>query len=114
MENFQQKTSMIWNIADILRGGWKQHEYADVILPLVVIKRLDSILADSKPKVLDQYHQYNGKIKDIEPILRKASGVEFFNVSPYGLTKLLEDPRNITKNFKKYLNDYISNIRNII
>lgn len=112
MENFQQKTSMIWNIADILRGGWKQHEYADVILPLLVIKRLDSILADTKQKVLEQYNQFHGQI-DTDPILRRASGVNFYNVSPYDFNKLLEDPRNIAKNFKKYLNDYSSNIRDI-
>ena len=44
---------MIWNIADILRGGWKQYEYQDVILPLVVLKRLDSILIDTKSQVLE-------------------------------------------------------------
>ncbi len=114
MENFQQKTSMIWNIADILRGGWKQHEYADVILPLVVIKRLDSVLSGTKAKVLDHYHQWSGKVKDLEPILKKTSGYDFFNVSEYDFKKLTEDPRNITKNFKKYLNDYSSNIRDII
>lgn len=114
MENFSQKTSLIWNIADILRGGWKQYEYQDVILPLVVIKRLDSILTDTKPKVLESYDQWNGKIQDLDPILRKASGAAFYNVSPYDLKKLSEDPRNIAKNFKKYLNDFSPNIRDII
>lgn len=114
MENFSQQTSLIWNIADILRGGWKQYEYQDVILPLVVIKRLDSILTDTKPKVLESYDQWHGKIQDLDPILRKASGVAFYNVSPYDLKKLAEDPRNIAKNFKKYLNDFSPNIRDII
>ncbi|MDC1205350.1 type I restriction-modification system subunit M [Candidatus Pacebacteria bacterium] len=114
MENFSQKTSLIWSIADILRGGWKQYEYQDVILPLVVIKRLDSILEDTKPKVLESHNQWSGKIQDLDPILRKASGVAFYNVSPYDLKKLAEDPRNIAKNFKKYLNDFSPNIRDII
>jgi len=114
MENFSQNTSLIWNIADILRGGWKQHEYQDVILPLVVIKRLDAILADNKSKVRESYNQWNGKIQDLDPILRKASGVAFYNVSDYHLKKLAEDPRNIAKNFKKYLNDFSPNIRDII
>jgi len=114
MENFSKNTSLIWSIADILRGGWKQYEYQDVILPLVVIKRLDSILTDTKPKVIESYNQWNGKIQDLDPILRKASGVAFYNVSPYDLKKLAEDPRNIAKNFKKYLNDFSPNIRDII
>lgn len=114
MENFSQKTSMIWNIADILRGGWKQHEYQDVILPFVVLKRLDAILEPTKAKVLEQHNQWKGKIKDIEPILKKASGSEFFNVSPYDFHKLTEDPNNIAKNFNQYLKDYSENIRDII
>ncbi len=113
MENNKSQAGMIWSIADILRGGWKQHEYQDVILPLVVLRRLDSILEDTKAKVLEQHNRYNGKIKDLEPILKKAAGVEFFNSSPYTFQKLLEDPRQIVKNFKLYLNGYSSNIRDI-
>jgi type I restriction enzyme M protein len=114
MENFSQKASMIWGVADILRGGWKQHEYQDVILPLVVLKRLDSILADTKSKVLETHNQYHGKLKDTDQILKHASGVAFFNTSPYDFKKLLEDPHSIAKNFKHYLNGYSENIQDII
>lgn len=113
MENFSQKVAMIWGIADILRGGWKQHEYQDVILPLVVLKRLDCILADTKAKVIEQNNQWKGKIKDIDPILNKASGVGFYNISPYDFIKITEDPRNIFKNFKHYINGFSANIRDI-
>jgi type I restriction enzyme M protein len=113
MENFSQKVAMIWGIADILRGGWKQHEYQDVILPLVVLKRLDCILADTKAKVIEQNNQWKGKIKDIDPILNKASGVGFYNISPYDFIKITEDPRNIFKNFKHYINGFSPNIRDI-
>lgn len=105
---------MIWSVADILRGGWKQHEYQDVILPLVVLKRLDSILADTKAKVLDSHNQYHGKLKDLDQILKHASGVAFYNTSPYDFKKLLEDPHGIAKNFKHYLNGYSENIQDII
>ena len=105
---------MIWGVADILRGGWKQHEYQDVILPLVVLKRLDSILADTKSKVLETHNQYHGKLKDTDQILKHASGVAFFNTSPYDFKKLLEDPHSIAKNFKHYLNGYSENIQDII
>lgn len=112
MENFTQKTSLIWSIADILRGGWKQHEYQDVILPLVVLKRLDSILSDTKAKVLTQYNEYKGKV-DVDPILKKVSGVGFYNTSPYDFEKLTEEPSQVAKNFKHYLNGYSENIRDI-
>lgn len=113
MESFNKITSTIWSIADILRGGWKQHEYQDVIIPLMVLKRLDCILEDTKEKVREQHDQYSGKVKDLDPILKRASGVEFYNVSPYDFKKLTEDPRHIAKNFKKYLNDYSKNIQEI-
>ena len=112
MESFNQKTQMIWNIADILRGGWHQYEYQNVILPLVVLKRLDSILTDTKSKVLDQYNEYNGKV-NVEPILKSASGVGFYNISPYDFKKLTEEPSQIAANFSNYLNGFSENIRDI-
>lgn len=113
MEHFSKITSTIWNIADILRGGWKQHEYQDVIIPLMVLKRLDCILSDTKDKVREQYDQYKGKVNDLDPILKRTAKAEFYNVSPYDFNKLTEDPRNIAKNFKKYLSYYSENIREI-
>jgi type I restriction enzyme M protein len=113
MENFSQKTALIWNIADILRGGWKQHEYQDVILPLVVLKRLDSILADKKDEVRVKYNEYKGKVTDLDPILKRASGVEFYNVSGYDFHSLLSEPKHIGKNFKQYITGYSKNIQDI-
>lgn len=113
MENFNKQTSMIWNIADILRGGWKQHEYQDVILPLVVLKRLDSILTDTKEKVLVKYNEYNGKINDLGPILQRTSGVPFYNISQYDFKNLLGEPKHLAKNFKQYINGYSKNIQDI-
>lgn len=113
MENFNQKASMIWNIADILRGGWKQHEYQDVILPLLVLKRLDSILLDSKEKVLAKYNEYKGKIIDLEPILKRTSGVAFYNTSDYDFRNLLGESKHLAKNFKQYLNGYSKNVKDI-
>ncbi|MBU1028795.1 type I restriction-modification system subunit M N-terminal domain-containing protein, partial [Patescibacteria group bacterium] len=69
MTNFKEKAQLIWSIADILRGGWKQHEYQDVILPLVVFRRLDLLLAPTKKAVLEQYNELSGEINDLDPIL---------------------------------------------
>jgi type I restriction enzyme M protein len=113
MENFNQKTSMIWNVADMLHGGWKQHEYQDVILPLVVLKRLDSILADTKQAVLNKNDEYQGKINDLDPILKRTSKVEFYNISAYDFKLLLSDPKNIAKNFRLYITGFSKNIQDI-
>ena len=58
----ENQASLIWNIADILRGGWKQYEYQNVILPLVVLKRIDSVLAPEKQKVIQTNTQMAGRV----------------------------------------------------
>ena len=57
--NFKEKANLIWNVADLLRGDYKQSDYGKVILPLTVLRRLDCVLAPTKQKVLN----YLPKIK---------------------------------------------------
>lgn len=111
--NFQSKTSLIWNIAELLRGSWKQHEYQDVILPLTVLKRLDSVLGKTKQQVLKEYNQHHGKV-NIEPILKDITKVGFFNTSPYDFHKLLDDQKDIAKNLRQYVQSFSENVQQII
>lgn len=113
-ETPKNQASTIWNIADILRGGWKQHEYQDVILPLVVLKRLDSVLAITKPEVLRAHNDMDGKVSDLTPFLEQAAGYKFYNTSPYDFKKLLDDSEGIYANFINYLDGYSPNVRDII
>ena len=113
-EKPKNQASTIWNIADILFGGWKKHEYQDVILPLVVIKRLDSVLAKTKPDVLRTYGDMDGKVSDLTPFLEQASGYKFYNTSPYDFKKLLDDSEGVNANFINYLDGYSPNVRDII
>lgn len=48
MINSSKKASLIWSVADLIRGSWKQHECQDVVSSLVVLKKLNSILKDTK------------------------------------------------------------------
>lgn len=111
--NSVSKAGLIWNIAELLRGSWKQYEYQDVVLPLVVLKRLDSILIDTKIKVLEQYNQFKGKV-DVDPVLKAATKTGFYNISQYDLKKLLEDPKHISKNLRNYIHGFSDNIQEII
>lgn len=105
--------SLIWNIAELLRGGWKQHEYQDVILPLTLLKRLDSVLSDTKPKVLSTFNQYEGKITDMSMILKDITGAGFYNTSAYDFFKLLDDQRNIAANLRNFINGFSTNVQQI-
>src|SRR3989344_1680978 len=105
-------TGLIWSLAELLRGSWKQYEYQDVILPFTVLRRLDCVLEKTKPKVLEQYNKLQGKV-DPDPILRKATKFAFYNTSEYDFQKLLADPAHINKNLRHYLKGFSPNIQDI-
>lgn len=111
--NVSEKAALIWAIADKLTGVYKPHEYGEVILPMTVIKRFDSILTDTKSAVLDKYENVKTlPMRDV--LLRKASGHAFYNTSKYDFEKLLDDPDNVEANFRDYLNGFSENVQDII
>src|SRR5260221_1482240 len=116
MNNFREKASLIWGIADLLRGEYKQADYGKVILPLVVLKRLDEVLAPTKEKVLNQFAQvqHSLKVGNIDPILNRVAGLNFHNKSKYDFQKLLADPDNLAANLKNYIAGFSSTARDII
>ena len=93
--NFQEKVTFIWDLADLLRGAYKRNEYQKVILPFTVLKRFDSVLEYSKKDVLDNYNNYKDTIGNLEPILSRAAvdkdGNElgFYNYSKYDFKSLI-------------------------
>ena len=118
VNNFQDKANFIWTVADdILRGAFKAHEYGDVILPFVVLRRLDMVLEPHKDAVIQQYEQFKDVLNEEQliPVLRKAAGDKnFYNHSFYDLRRLAQDAGNIELNFNNYLNGYSKNVRDII
>ncbi|EOQ01911.1 SAM-dependent DNA methyltransferase [Bacillus wiedmannii] len=111
--NIQEKATLIWNIADILRGLYKPHEYGEVILPMTVIKRFHDTLLPTREAVLSTYED----IKDLEikdGFLTDASGYSFYNLSPFTFESLLADPAHIEKNFRSYLNGFSENVQDIL
>ena len=111
--NIAEKATMIWNVADMLRGPFKPHEYGLVILPMTVVKRFHDCLLPTHDVVLSQYE----KVKNfavIEGFLTKASGYQFYNTSKYTFTSLLADPENIEANFRDYLNGFSANVQDVL
>ncbi|MBN1573616.1 MAG: SAM-dependent DNA methyltransferase [Deltaproteobacteria bacterium] len=116
MNNFQQKANFIWQVADdILRGSFKQHEYGDVILPFVVLRRLDCVLEERKDSVIHTYNEFKDKLPDLKQVLLKAAGgLNFYNTSVFDLYRLAQDAGNIELNFNNYINGYSDNVGEII
>lgn len=108
--------SFIWGIADLLRGSFKAHQYGDFILPLTVLRRLDSVLADTKPKVLEVVADAEAKGIPVRPVLLKTKAGHqhsFYNTSRYDLSTLVGDADNLRENLLAYINAFSENVRDI-
>jgi type I restriction enzyme M protein len=106
--------AFIWSVADLLRGDYKQSEYGRVILPLVVLRRLDCVLEPTKAAVLKRKAELEGRIQNLEPVLQAASGQQFFNTSPLDFRRLLDDPANIAENLHSYIGGFSLSARDVI
>ena len=111
--NVQEKSSMIWGIADLIRDYYKPHEYGKVILPMTVIKRFNDTLASTKKKVLEMYENVK-HLEVIEGFLTTASGYKFYNTSIYDFETLVDDSEHIEENFRAYLNGFSENVQDIL
>jgi type I restriction enzyme M protein len=101
-------------VADLLRGAYKQADYGKVILPMTVLRRLDCVLRDTKPKVLAKAEAMKGgKVQNLDPILNRITGVPFHNVSKLDLEKLKGDPNHIGPNLLAYIKGFSSDARDI-
>ena len=119
MANYQELANLVWNVADdVLRGLFKPHEYGDITLPFLVLRRLDCLLDEDgrKQKAINTYNQYNGKVSEdlLPPIIVRETKTSFYNTSQYDLSRLKEDPNNIRLNFENYLNGFSQDVRDII
>lgn len=111
--NIAEKATVIWNIADILRGPYKPHEYGTVILPFTVIKRLHDCLLPTHDKVLEVYENVKHLAK-VDTFLTRASGYQFYNISKFTFPTLLADPENIETNFRDYLGGFSANVQDVL
>ena len=106
---------LIWSIAELLRGNYKQSEYGKVVLPFTVLRRLDCVLAPTKEAVLARMEQLPQNIDDDmrEAILNEASSHAFHNTSPFTFEKLLDDPEHIAANLNNFINGFSHDAREI-
>ena len=128
VNNFQEKVSFIWSVADLLRGDYKQSEYGRVILPLTVLRRLDCVLEPTKEKVLEKAKGLPKKadeaMKDLMLCQAAGKGMTFYNTSKFvlqptevakgrGFVSLLSDQDQIAANLTNYIAGFSENAREI-
>lgn len=123
MQNAQHQNliALIWNIANKLRGPYRPPQYRKVMLPLIVLRRLDLVLAPTKDKVLQAVDDFKAKgLKDnaLEKALSRVAVGEdrtqpLYNTSPFTFEKLLGDPTNIASNLVAYIHGFSPRARDI-
>ncbi|KQR84904.1 restriction endonuclease subunit M [Burkholderia sp. Leaf177] len=111
--NHQTISSLIWSVADLLRGDYRQSEYGRVILSFTVLRRLDCVLEPTKAKVLAEFDAKTKAGLNPDPFLIRKSGQSFYNASPLDLTKLLGDQDNIRQNIYAYVQAFSPAARDI-
>ena len=116
----EQLKAKIWEIANRLRGPYRPPQYRLVMLPMVVLRRLDCVLEPTKDAVLEKHKKLEAKGTPQEAMkleLGKAADPDrdypFYNTSPYTFVKLLGDPDNIAPNLVSYINGFSSTARDI-
>src|SRR5262245_39387665 len=114
MANHGEIVSFIWGVADLIRDSFRRGHYQDVILPFTVLRRIDSVLARTKQKVLDTYNKLKGKLDNLDGPLCKASGLAFYNTSKYDFEKLLAEPQQLAANLRRYINGFSKNMRDVV
>lgn len=111
--NIAEKATVIWNVADMLRGPFKPHEYGLVILPMTVVKRFHDCLLPTHDNVLAQYEKVK-HLAVIDGFLTRASGYQFYNTSKFTFETLLADPDSIETNFRDYLAGFSANAQDVL
>ena len=105
------EVNFIWSIANKLRGPYQSDKYKDVIIPMVIIRRFECALQNTKQAVVNKFKEnplYPAKA------MYRISGYQFYNTSEFTLAELINDADYLATNFKNYINGFSSNIQDII
>ncbi|MFC8592399.1 N-6 DNA methylase [Streptomyces atroolivaceus] len=103
-----------WSVADLLRGDYRQSDYGKVILPFLVLRRLECVLEPTREKVAETAARFKGQEIDTDHFLRRASGHSFYNTSSLTLRKIAGDASNAAANLQVYVGGFSPNAREVM
>ncbi len=112
-QNFRELANLIWNVAELLRGDYRQSDYGKVILPFTLLRRLECVLEPTKAAVLAEHKKRAPEGVNLEPFLKRKSGLAFYNTSPFTLPGLIADPQHVRQNLVAYLGDFSDDARDV-
>ncbi|GAA1825427.1 N-6 DNA methylase [Microlunatus capsulatus] len=100
---FENKVAFVWKVADKLRGTFKQHEYGSVMLPLLVLRRMDAVLAPTKEAVVAKAAGMAAIGEGQDAILKAVAKQRFYNTSPLTFSSMLSDDKNLVEQLAGYI-----------
>lgn len=104
-------TNLIKSISNsLLRNRFKPHQYGEIILPFIVLKRLDTFLSENKQLIIKEYKTCIDQNIDPDKVIKSKFGIPFYNYSKFNFDNLKSDPQNIEKNFRNYLSCFSDNM----
>lgn len=106
-----REVNLVLSIANSLRGAFEAEKYKDVIIPMVIIRRFECALEETKDKVISLFEQDPNKPSQF---YERVSGYPFYNTSNYTLKRLLDDSDNIESNLNSYIDGFSENVKNIL
>ncbi len=107
-------SNLIWSVADLLRGDYRQSDYGKIILPFTLLRRLDCVLAPTKAAVLAEATAKKGEGELVlDRALCKASKHTFYNTSHHTLNTMLSDPDQLRQNLLHYLASFSMNAQDV-
>jgi type I restriction enzyme M protein len=112
-KSFSDLANHVWSVADLLRGDYKQSDYGKVILPFTLLRRLECVLESTKEAVVTEYERRKTSGVVLDPILKRKSGLPFYNVSAFTLEKVLADSKNIRANLVAYVSEFSEDARDV-
>ena len=104
----QNLSALLWSVADLLRGDYKQSEYGRVVLPFTVLRRLDGVLAPTKAAVLAKKEEGAPAL-----LLKRTAGVGFYNDHRLDLGRALADPDQLLPNLLAYAAAFSEEVRDV-
>ena len=117
-QQFNKLVSFMWNIAnDVLVDVFKQVNYGKVILPMMVLRRIDVLLEPTKEAVLKMKASLDKqKITNQEPVLMTITKYPFVNTSKFTMTTLTAEtnPARLNMNFREYIDGYSKDVQDIV
>lgn len=110
--------SFIWNIAnDVLVHAFEKGDYKKIILPFMVLRRIDVLLEPTKKQVLEKKEFCDkNKLTDYTPFLTPITGYPFYNTSAFTMSTLKNeiDPQRLKMNIIEYFNGFSQDVQDII